>query len=182
MKAAALTQEQLKSLLHYDPETGIFTWLERPAEFVAAGKYSISRTQVTMASRDAGKRAGTVDKKGYRRIVICGRSYAEHNLAWLYMTGEWPIATVDHRNLQKGENWWENLRPATDQENSRNKGLRKDSTTGLKGVKPHYDRFQARIQTSERRISLGLYDCPVAAHLAYVVAADIHHGQFARTS
>lgn len=183
MKKWELSQSTLCQMLHYDPKTGHFAWLPRPLEFITETKATPKWvTKARMDARFAGKRVGTVDKKGYLRIFLFGNSYPAHVLAWLYMTGEWPTEEVDHRNLQKMDNRWDNLRPATSQQNARNRRVRSDSSTGLKGVKPHEGRFHARIQTSNKRISLGLYDCPVAAHFAYVVAADKFHGEFARTA
>ncbi len=176
-----ITQETLKKLLHYEPQTGVFTWLLRPIETIDGGKYSAERVQALMQSRDAGKEAGSFDKKGYRRIFMLGFSYPASSLAVLYMTGVYPEELVDHENLDKGDNRWVNLREATHKQNAQNKRVRRDSTTGLKGVKPHQGRFQSRIVDGHgKRRSLGLFDCAAAAHLAYVVAADIHHHEFAR--
>ena len=176
-----LTQALLKTVLHYDPETGVFRWLERSEDMSKATIFTKKHATSTINARCAGEVAGSVNKKGYRRITVLGKSYGAQNLAWLYMTGVWPKARVDHRNLQRGDDRWLNLREATEQQNSINRGVRADSHTGLKGVKPHEGRFQARItKIDKKRISLGLFDCPVAAHLAYVVAADIHHGAFAQ--
>lgn len=90
-----LTQEVLKSLLYYDPETGIFVWL------------------VTRQRSPAGKEAGGYDEKGYRRICVNGTKVRAHRLAWLYMTGEWPEDQLDHINGLKDDNRFVNLREAT---------------------------------------------------------------------
>lgn len=181
MLKSDLTQEIASDILAYDPETGVFLWRDRPAKYIA-GKYPSDRVRSLLVTRDVGKEAGSLNKKGYRTISVFRSKYLASHLAWLIMTGEWPSSQVDHWNLKKGDNRWDNLRLATSRENARNRRVRSDSTTGLKGVKPHEGRFHARISTDKKRISLGLFDCPVAAHLAYVVAADIHHGQFARTA
>ena len=78
-----LTQEYLKSILSYDPETGVFTWkerqdVERPAQW---------------NSRYAGEEAGCEYKNGntfYRCIGINFKYHAAHRLAWLYVMGDWP--------------------------------------------------------------------------------------------
>ncbi len=66
-----LTQARLKELLHYDPETGVFTWRVR----------SCNRWPTP------GRVAGTPDGKGYLMVVIDGQRYKCHRLAFLYMAG-----------------------------------------------------------------------------------------------
>jgi hypothetical protein len=75
---ADITQDELKQLLHYDSETGQFTWLA-------------TLTQ----NKRAGKRAGSW-MNGYLRIKINGRIYRAHRLAWLYMYGEFPERNIKH--------------------------------------------------------------------------------------
>lgn len=109
-----LTRETVMSRLHYNPSTGVFTWVDGWL---------------------AGKRAGSVRQHGYRVISIGrfhGRVY-EHRLAVFYMTGEWPNA-VDHINHERADNRWCNLRPASTKINSRNQKLRKTNTSGYTGV------------------------------------------------
>ena len=70
---AVITAERLRAILHYDPETGIWTWLIAASNNVKVGDV-----------------AGSKEKQGYWVIVIDYRRYKAHRLAWLYMTGEWP--------------------------------------------------------------------------------------------
>ncbi|MFA6060809.1 MAG: hypothetical protein WC756_21610 [Taibaiella sp.] len=74
-----LTQEYLKSILHYDPDTGIFTWKER--ELYSIGKMYKSQS---LNTRFAGKKAGYVNKLGYVYIRIDGKDYLAHRLTFLY--------------------------------------------------------------------------------------------------
>lgn len=113
-----LTQEQLKELLHYDPLSGIFTW----------------RVNRGMRGR-AGSNAGSLNKgTGYRNIIIFKRSYKEHRLVWLYMTGSWPVGVIDHANRETSDNRWLNLRDVSIAENKQNTSVRRDSRSGIKGV------------------------------------------------
>jgi len=166
----SLTIDALKSVLTYDQDTGIFYWL--------------ARSNWRASSRFAGKPAGSADRKGYLRICLFGKSYLAHHLAWFYMTGEWPKDQIDHEDLNKANNKWTNLREATNAQNKMNSPVRRDSRSGLKGIKWHTQalKWWARISVKGKRISLGLYDCPAAAHLAYVVEADKSFGKFARAS
>jgi HNH endonuclease len=101
---ADITQARLKSWLHYEVETGVFTWL------VNMGR-----------KKTKGCRAGTINGQGYRQIKINGTLYKASRLAWLYVTGEWPDEDIDHRNRVRDDDRFENLRVATRQQNSRNK-------------------------------------------------------------
>ncbi|MCK9994454.1 MAG: hypothetical protein Dbin4_02974, partial [Alphaproteobacteria bacterium] len=103
MKMAELTQSRLKELLHYDPDTGVFT-----------------RRVQTSSNARVGDVAGCLHPEGYRHIQIDGKRYAAHRLAWLYMTGEWPTNQLDHLNGVRDDNRWGNLREATHGQNQQN--------------------------------------------------------------
>jgi len=98
------------------------------------------------------------------------------------MTGEWPKGEIDHIDLDRANNKWENLREATHSENSANRRVRSDNILGLKGVAFDKTRgeYRAYIGVNGKRIHLGYSDCPAAAHMAYVVAANKAFGEFAR--
>lgn len=113
-----LTQESLKELLSYDPDTGFFTYLVSKKGWVRKGY-----------------RAGSIHCDGYRHISIGGRLWLEHRLAWLYMTGEWPEFKIDHRDGERSNNAWLNLRSATDQQNSFNQKVRSSNTSGFRNVR-----------------------------------------------
>lgn len=92
-------------------------------------------------------------------------------------------AQVDHVNGDGLDNRRANLRLASHSENLRNRRLNANSASGLKGVYWHKSsgRWAAQIQTNGRRKRLGLFDTPEAAHAAYCAAAQIDHGEFAKT-
>lgn len=159
-----LTQARLKEVLNYDPETGHFTWL-------------VSRR----GPARIGSRAGTVDSYGYILVGIDGRSFKAHRLAFLYMTGAFPPAWVDHANREKSDNRWENLRPATPSENRANEGLRRDNTTGYKGVSWNKRRgkWHARGRRGGRVAHLGYFDDLEEAAEAARAWRKENHGAFA---
>lgn len=163
---ADVSAGRLRSLLTYDPETGVFT-------------YRVSRGPVA-----AGREAGCIGNHGYRLIIIDGRQYVAHRLAWLWVTGEWPAAEIDHRNLVKDDNRWANLREATHRLNHMNSPRQSNNTSGFKGVSPSKSgrRWQARISVNGCVKRLGSFATPLAAHEAYVAAANRHYGDFARAS
>lgn len=90
---------------------------------------------------------------------------------------------VDHINRDGLDNRAANLRPATAQENARNRKIRKDSRIGLKGVRFDpacgVNPYGARIKTGGRRIGLGRFKTAKEAHVAYAEAARREFGEFA---
>ena len=112
--------------------------------------------------------------------MIAGKRYRGNKLAWFYMTGEWPMLIVDHKNRISDDDRWKNLRLATGEQNNANAKIRSHNRVGLKGVQKHRKRWRALIGSNENRIVIGSFDCPAAAHFAYVVESDKRYGEFAR--
>lgn len=138
-----LTQARLKELLHYDPETGVFTWRVDKGNKIKKG----------------GK-AGCIEGNGYRIIGIDGKVYKASRLAFLYMEGYFPENDVDHKNQIRNDDRWKNLRHVSRQCNIRNSKLRKDSFNKVTGVGFHIysGKFQAYIKVNKKQIYLGTYD------------------------
>ena len=160
-----LTIEFLKSALDYSQNTGVFRWKD-------AGR----RNDLN------GKVAGTPDGRGYLLIKIGQKYYKAHRLAWFYVTGEWPAGDIDHINRERADNRFLNLRPASRAENLWNTPAKRNNTSGFKGVDRSCGKWRARIRHGGRRIDLGLFACPTAAHVSYVRAAKRLHGAFAPDS
>jgi hypothetical protein len=172
-----LNQERLKELLRYDPETGLFYWLERPV------RLGFERTDKTWNVRYAGKIAGDEFGKLRPRIRISvdKRRFQAHRLAWLWMTGEWPAEEIDHKDMNPLNNKWENLREATHSQNGMNRKSRSKYAKGVTIHKPS-GLFQARIYKDGRCRCLGYHKTPEEAHRAYIAAAKDLHGEFARAA
>lgn len=163
-----LTAERLREVLHYDPETGVFTRLLRTSQNMRVGDV-----------------AGYTAPRGYIVIGVDGRQHRAHRLAFLYMTGRWPHPEVDHRDGVIDNNRWANLREATRLQNGKNLRRSKANTSGFKGV--YWDRdlhqWRAAIRVDYRSHHLGLFGtCRPAAHFAYVLASARLHGDFGRTN
>lgn len=146
-----ISQERLKELLHYNPETGVFRWLPRPVN---------TREERRWNTRYANKTAGHKRKKtGYVTIYVHGRLYMAHQLAFLYMTGDFPKNQIDHKDGNTNNNKWNNLREATHAQNMQNRKLLKSSTSGVSGViwDKEKRRWRARISVNGKRIILGRF-------------------------
>ncbi len=133
-----LDQKTLKELLHYDPETGIFTWLYRDRKY-----FDSTAIQTTWNKRFAGEKAGVMTR-GYCLISIFYKKIFAHRLAFLYVTGSLPKQEVDHINGDRGKNSWSNLRDASSSENSRNMKLICTNKSGVMGVRWCEDRSKYR--------------------------------------
>jgi hypothetical protein len=158
-----VTRARLRELLHYDPDTGEFRWLERVTRWIQPGDL-----------------AGTVDQR-YRRITIKGRHYRAHHLAWFYMKGKWCSQVIDHRDGDPSNNRLANLRSATKTQNSANKRRYRNNACGLKGVCRERSGWRATIYKDGRRHHLGNFPTPQEAHAAYAKAAHEMFGEYART-
>ncbi|AVX38533.1 HNH endonuclease [Yersinia massiliensis] len=157
-----LTQERLKELLHYEPDTGVFTWLVYRSFRAVAGSVA-GRTNMTT---------------GYIEIQIDGRRYKGHRLAWLYMTGEQASGHIDHVNEVKVDNRIGNLRVATRAENKRNVGITKANTSGAKGVYKQGNRWIAQAQMDGKKYRLGSFMCVDDAAKAYDSFCQQSYGEF----
>jgi len=155
-----LTQERLKKLLHYDPETGIFTWLVSTARRVKVGDV-----------------AGTIMNQGYRAISIDGKKYKAHRLAFLYMTGKFPTNGTDHIDGDPANNRWTNLRECTTAENAQNTASHKNSSSKYVGVGWHKggQKWRAQIKINGKKKHLGLFETEAEAYAAYCKAKSEHH-------
>ncbi|MFA7308084.1 MAG: HNH endonuclease signature motif containing protein [Hyphomicrobium sp.] len=180
---ATLTEEYVRQLLNYNHETGVFTWKERAPDMFVDGERHAEWQCRNWNSKHAGTAAGTINSKGYVLIIIVRIGYYAHRLAWLYMTGQWPEADIDHTNGDRSDNRFCNLREATHTENMRNARKRLDNTSGVKGVcwDNQTNKWRASIRVAGKRLYLGYFSSREDAAAAYERAACEHHGEFART-
>lgn len=88
---------------------------------------------------------------------------------------------VDHIDRNTFDNRRHNLRLADTQKNNFNSGIRKDNTSGYKGVKKTGNKWSARIWANGKRMHLGSFVTAELAHEAYCNASKLYHGEFGRT-
>jgi len=149
-----LSLTYLRSVLDYDPATGVLTWKN--------------------GSR-CGSIAGCIQKRGYRTIGLRGVEFYAHRLVWFMIHGRWPIG-IDHINGVKADNRICNLREATQSQNIANSGAK--SASGLKGA--YYHRKKGKWYSRILKQHLGYFDTKEEAHLAWAKMAKETHGEFAR--
>lgn len=150
----SLTQERLKEIVEYDPVSGWFY------------------------KKDTNRIIGSI-VKGYTIVTIGGQAFRAGRLAWFYMTGRWP-EEIDHKDLCKCNDAWDNLREATRSQNCANR--KAFNSLGIKGVSQlPSGRYSASIRHDGYNHYLGSFDTAEEASEAYKQAAVLYHGEYANS-
>lgn len=156
--------KSLRELIEYSPETGEFRWAKN------------------RRGCRVGDICGRISVHGYREICVSGRLYRANRLAFLYMTGAWPIAEIDHINRNKSDDRWSNLRQASRSQNMANVGLRADNTSSFPGVvwDKQRSKWRAQIRIGGRKVNLGRFPTFEEAKLVVQAAAKSQWQEFAQ--
>lgn len=159
MKRSDLTFEVVNELVHYDPETGVFTWKERDKKWFKSGYRDAQGNANIWNSKWAGKEAFTSDNgDGYKTGAIFAIPVKAHRLAFLLTEGYWPDE-VDHINGNRSDNRRINLREVDNIGQGRNQKLHATNTSGVAGVhwieNSGYGYWVARITVEGTRLNLG---------------------------
>lgn len=134
-----ITQDRLKQLLYYNPDTGVFTRLTK------------------WGSKDVGDVPGSRSPQGYWYIGVDSKIYPSHRLAWLYTHGEMPNGDIDHINRDRLDNRIVNLRVTTRSTNVHNSPHRNPASK-IKGVyRTKENHWQASIKVASVTYRLGTY-------------------------
>jgi len=138
-----MDQATLKEHLHYNPITGMFTWVKTTGRVLK------------------GTQAGSVHKHrgGYINIGFRGKNYKAHRLAFLYMTGSIP-PFVDHDDRDRSNNKWSNLIAATITINNKNCSKQHNNKSGVTGVSWDKKRklWAAQIGNRSKQVVLGRFE------------------------
>jgi hypothetical protein len=161
-----LSQIRLKELLAYDETTGIFTW-------------KVDRGRMAKIGGIAGNKI----RDGYIRIIVEGKMYGAHRLAFLWKLGRWPEKLVDHIDCVRDNNAWINLRECTHRQNALNRKPRKDKKgSSFKGVwlNKKSGNWCVGCGSNNEGRYLGTFNNEIDAHRAYTIAAIHKFGEYAR--
>lgn len=155
-----LTCARLRELLDYCPETGLFI------------------RRVRVSNRVAGETVPGCFRKGALVLRVDDRLYSTHRLAWLHVTGAFPLTGLDHKDGDFRNNRLSNLRLANQSENMQNQRRpHKNTTSGLLGASwdARRQKWSARITVGDRYLYLGRFETPELAHAAYLKAKAEYH-------
>ena len=154
--APKLTAQELRELLHYNPETGEFTWLKQRGR------------------QPAGSLAGTRSEVlGYILIGVNGVIHYAQRLAWLYSYGKWPEHVIDHIDNNGFNNKLKNLQDITQGKNTVKSSISHNRGKLLPGVytsKAVPGKFLAKINVHNKVVHLGTHESLAAAYEAYRAA------------
>jgi hypothetical protein len=156
--------ERLRELFTYDPADGVLRWK-------VSTRYGII----------PGDPVGTLSN-GYLRTKVDGLRYYVHNIVWCLTTGEWPHMEIDHRDQNKLNNRWSNLRLATRHQNRWNSPAQHNSKSGAIGVYPKAGRWAAKATTNGVVRYLGTFDTIEEAAAARRRAVATVRGVFAEAN
>lgn len=151
-----LNRESVLELLTYVPSEGKLFWRVNAS----------SRARI-------GDEAGTPDEYGYTVIRIAGKGYKAHRLVWLIETGSWPEGQLDHRDEDKANNRFGNLRVATQVQQMLNiTPANSTSTSGYRGVSwfAQYQKWKGTFMFRGVKRFVGHFDCPKEAYEAVQAA------------
>jgi hypothetical protein len=158
-----LTQERLRFLLDYNPNTGVLTWRAKPSRGIKVGR-----------------QAGTPTSEGYLALQINKKKMFAHRAIWLYVHGVWPPEEIDHINHVRNDNRLCNLRLANRLENSHNTQKHVKNMSGHKGVSWHNrnQKWQVQLQANHKTFYVGQFAQLADAVQARAIAEIFLHKAF----
>lgn len=156
------TIERLKEILRLDKATGKL--------------YNIGSRKGAVWGKEQ-----TSIRKGYIRVKVDGVCIPAHRIVFAMVYGYWPTYEVDHKNRNTLDNRPCNLREATRLENSHNRGLHSNNTSGHPGISWHKTdkKWKVRLSINKKNTGLGTFADIEEAKIVYAKAVELHYGTFA---
>ena len=153
-----LDAQTMHELFDYDPETGSLVW-----------------RRTVCARVQKGRHAGTPSGKGYLRVMVSGKNYYVHRIAYAMTWGSWP-EQIDHIDGDRSNNRISNLRGVTNLINSHNVRRKKLGNTGVRGIyfNKRFSSFYATIFANRKRIYVGAFKNLSDAEAAVNAAREKH--------
>ena len=165
--------EYLNECFLYESATGRLFWKARPREHFVS-----TRAWNSWNKRLAGKEAFHAGR--YRAGNLDGKYIVAHRVIYKLVTGEEPPPLLDHRDRNKHNNRWINIRPATKPQNSANRDL--NTPSGFPGVHKHRNKNRWVAQAGHvrgRQRYVGIFDSPEKAFEARQRAMKELYGEYA---
>lgn len=156
------SQMELRSWFDYNSTTGILTWRRGREYGHAAGTITKHKCGVTL------------------KVQLCGKKYAASRIIWKWVTGNEPVALIDHSDNNQLNNSWSNLREATSGQNTANRKKHSGTKNTLKGTWWNTYGWAAGVTINGKQTFLGNFATEQEAHDAYVAASRQIHGAFHR--
>lgn len=159
-----MTRDELIEALDYDSLNGCFYW-----------RASRGRARI-------GDLAGSDNGVGYKCVRLNGKSWRVHVLVWLMETGLLPERQIDHKDTNRSNNVFSNLRLSSQLENTYNRSAMSNNKSGVKGVHWHASsgKWRAVITVAGRKITIGRFDTLEEAKQEIEARRLIEHKEFAR--
>lgn len=160
-------QEYLLTLFTYEPDTGLLRW-------------NVSRAQMR-AGDIAGAKRGEL---GYLQVSVDRKLYRVHLVIWKMVTGSEPPHHLDHRDTDKQNNRWGNLREANKSQNQANVGLIATNTSGAKNVIWYkaYKKWAVQIWKDGTAYFGGYHETVESASESARALREKLYGEFARAA
>lgn len=153
--------------------------------FIYCRRTGVFRWRKHRSSTLVGKIAGCLHKPtGYWFLSLHDKKIKGHIAAWAYVTGQWPKFHLDHKDLDKANNRFSNLRLSNKSKNGANRPKQRNNTSGHKGVfwMKRASTWLVQIQARSKLHYIGIYKQKEKAIAAYEKAARRLHGEFARAA
>jgi hypothetical protein len=162
-----LTQEMVKKMFDYRADGELI----RRHSIMGNGNYA----GAVVGTKPTGAR-----NFRYSTTKIHGEHWCVHKLIYLYHHGVVPDQ-LDHINRDSTDNRIENLRPANSSENTRNRRLFSNNTSGCKGVtwNKRIKKWQSYVSMNSKTKHLGYFEDLELADLVSTEARDLYHGKYA---
>ena len=150
-------------------------------EWRRVGESNVEVSDDGRVRRDGVEFIPGVGSNGYRKVWLNGKNVSLHRLiASAFILNPFDKRCVDHINGDKLDNRLENLRWASDLENTRNSRYANKASSLPRGVDKNRNRFRVYIRHDGKSHYLGTYDTPEEASEIYEVTAEELFGEFYR--
>lgn len=142
-KYSSITVDRVRELFDYDDNEGYLRW-------------KVARQKI-----NKGDIAGYISSSdGYWYVCIDYVEMLAHRAIWLWKTGQWPKCQIDHKDRNRSNNKWNNLREATNSENMRNVGRTAQSnnrSTNYRGIDIKRGKYRVRIHVDGKEVVVGRF-------------------------